>query len=62
MIEYGLWIMEEKVGNVFIKFILFLKLRRIFKHKSFGQNYYNIEKKIHKYWEEKGYKYTNMNT
>ena len=25
VIEYGLWIMEEKVGNVFVKFILFLK-------------------------------------
>ena len=54
--------MEEKVGNVFVKFVLFLKLRRIFKHKSFGQNYYNIEKKIHRYWGEKGYKYTNTNT
>ena len=49
VIEYGLWIMEEKVGNVFVKSILFLKLIRIFKHASFGQNYYNNEKKIHKY-------------
>ena len=49
VIEYGLWIMEEKVGNVFVKFILFLKLIHIFKHASFGQNYYNKEKKIHKY-------------
>ena len=62
VIEYDLWIMEEKMGNVFVKFILFLKLRRIFKHKSFGQNYYNIEKKIHRYWGEKGYKYTITNT
>ena len=27
LIEYELWIMEEKVGNVFVKFILILKLR-----------------------------------
>ena len=48
-----------KSGKRFVKFILFLKLIRIVKHASFGQNYYNNEKKIHKYWEEKGYKYTN---
>ena len=51
-----------KSGKRFPKVYFVFEIKTHFKHKSFGQNYYNIEKKIHRYWGEKGYKYTITNT